>query len=67
MGTGVVLTPLLALETLFVGLLCPALVGGPLLCLIVSSFAMFGCCLLEACPFLTGDAKGTLIWGRTGD
>lgn len=49
------------------GLLCPALLGGPLLCLIESSFATFGCCLLEAWSFLTGDAGGVQIWGRAGN
>lgn len=37
------------------GLPCPALIGWFLLCLIISCFVTFGCCLLEVCSFVKGN------------
>lgn len=47
------------------GLPCPALVEWLLLCLIISCFATFGCCLLEVCSFVKGNiGEGELIRGK---
>jgi hypothetical protein len=56
---------------LLIGLPCLDSIRGLLLCLIVSSFAMFGYFLLEACSFLNGnrgvnESEGEERWGGGG-
>lgn len=54
-----------------IGLPRPALIGGFLPCLVASCFVLFGCCVLEACPFwkMTWrgyDSGGEGMWRALG-